>query len=106
MIGQEVLDVIAANPGLPVYALVGEEVCNGDTYWGFAPYCRVSVEEIVRESEIDDERLWIRSCDEEYMIEQHACSNEYAGYAEAVRLAQEHVEDLPWERCVILWLER
>lgn len=107
MIGKEVLGVIAANPGLPVYAMVSSDVCSNEDYcWWFAPRCKACVDEVVREDEIDCDRMWIRSYDEEDMIERYwdAC-NADASDAEIMIIARNYVENLPWEQCVLLWLE-
>lgn len=107
MIGRELLDVIAENPDLPVCAMVSYEGCQGDSYcWWFASSCDAGVDEVVREDEINAERLWVRSQDEDEMIEQYVEGDESdASDAEVEELARNYVKNLPWERCVLLWLD-
>lgn len=101
----QLLELIQQNPGLRVFPLVHWEVCAGDehTYWS-GNFGESKVDEIY----IDDERVWIRSEDEESLIDDVIDNSAY----DLLRTDEENeewakgvVNSYEWAKVIVVYIE-
>lgn len=98
----QLLELVQQNPGLRVFPLVHWEVCAGDehSYWS-----GVFGESKVDEVYIDDERVWIRSEDEESLIDE--VIDETVISFELTTLeehAKKIVDSYEWEKVIVVYI--
>ena len=99
---KQFLELIKKNPELRVFPLVENEVCAGDEhrYWS-----GVFGESKVDEIYIDDERVWIRSEDEESLIDkaidETVISFELTTPEEQ---AKKIVNSYEWEKVIVVYI--
>lgn len=96
----ELLELIKENPDLRIVPMVDTEVVASDDYgWWIAEWGKASVEEIY----CDDERIYIRSNDEDTLIENLVWNDEFINglsEEEAIKKAENEVKNYEWEKVV------
>lgn len=102
---KQLLELIEQNPGLRVFPLVHWEVCAGDehSYWS-GTFGKSEVDEIY----MDTERIWIRSEDEESMIDDvfdNIETTDIQNDDEAMAQAVEIVKNYDWEKVIVVYIE-
>lgn len=99
----QLLELIQQNPGLRVFPLVHWEVCAGDehTYWS-GNFGESKVDEIY----IDDERVWIRSEDEESLIDD-VIDETVISFVKTTpeEHAKKIVDSYEWEKVIVVYIE-
>lgn len=106
----ELLELAKQNPDLQIKFMVNYEVVAGDdhTYW-LADLERVSIEEIYSggyNGHGNDERVYIRSEDEEELVEYIAEReiDDSISIDEAYDIAETIFKDLEWEKVILVYV--
>ena len=96
----ELLELIKKNPNLRIIPMVDTDVVADDSFsWWIAEWGKASVEEIYP----IDERLYIRSKDEDELVEQLVWNEEFInGLSEeqAIKKAENVVSNYKWEKVI------
>jgi len=101
---QGLLQIIAENPDLPIVPMVNSELVAEDYFaWWIGSWGRASIEEIYQ----DDERAYIRSRDEEMLIDDalYWLEDKAATEEEAYELAKKEVEGYDWKKVIAVRIE-
>ena len=97
---KELLGLIEQNPDLRIMPMVETEVCASDDFgWWMASWGSISIEEVY----VDDERVYIRSLDEDDLIERLVWIDEFIdglSEDEAIKKAENEVNNYKWERVI------
>lgn len=105
---EQLLQLIKENPGLRVFPMVDTEVVADDQYtWWGGSFGSSAIEEIY----MDDERYYIRSQDEDELVEDVLNGDNLfktlyiplPGVTEEVR-AKEIVNKYPWEKVIAVYI--
>lgn len=104
---KELLELIAANPDLPVYAWVNADVVgDGYGYWAG----EMHTADIQEYAEVEpygySEQTWVIKGDDEDYYDHLVNSDEYAGLTdeEAKQKAEEAIANLPWKKAIFVWV--
>lgn len=104
---EKLIQLIQQNPNLPVVPMVNESVIQDDLYsWWMGNWSDCSIEYYF----CDDEylRVWIKSQDEDELLEQYAnlYEDECADLPddEFDRRRREWIENLAWNKAIIVWI--
>lgn len=93
-------ELIELNPELRILPMVDSDVVAGDGYsWWTGDWGSASIEEVYG----DDERIYIRSDDEEELVEQLTWNEEFIkglSETEAIKKAEETVANYNWEKVI------
>jgi len=95
----ELLNLVGANPDLRIVPMVDTEIVADDGFqWWVASFGKARVEEIYS----NDERLYIRSEDEETLIDDLCCDDDTDGLSdeEIEELAKQKVASYKWEKVI------
>jgi hypothetical protein len=96
----ELLELIKQNPTLRIMPMVETEVVASDDYgWWMAEWGKASVEEVY----LDDERIYIRSLDEDILLDRvadHLSWIEKMEDEESFRKAEEEIKNYKWEKVI------
>lgn len=105
---KRLLELIKQNPDLRVFPLVEWEVCGGDehTYWS-GVFRSSEVDEIY----MDEERVWIRSQDEEELVNKILDSSllleqtyiPLPGVTDEMR-AKKIINEYQWEKVIVVYI--
>lgn len=101
---QGLLQLITENPDLPIVPEVNSELVAGDEFdWWIGSWGKASLEEIYT----DEERVYIRSRDEETLIDFafDRLVNEAKTDEEAYELAKKEVEGYDWKKVIAVRIE-
>lgn len=94
------LELIEQNPELRILPMVDSNVVSDDSYsWWIGEWGNARIEEVYG----DDERAYIRSDDEEDLVEQLTWNEEFiAGLSEpeAIKKAESTVANYKWEKVI------
>lgn len=123
---KEIAQLIRENPELPIRVFCSTEVVGGDDYssW-YAPCVSGRIDETCFEDCINDERRWVRSRDEGDMNEEllenperldgiefdgrgtyyNPATGKIYTDAEIEALVDEYMENLEWEKCILLFAD-
>ena len=97
------LKLIMENPDLPIVPVVDTELVASDEFaWWIGSWGKASIEEIYQ----DDERVYIRSRDEEMLIDQalYWLEDKAATEEEAYELAKKEVDGYDWKKVIAVWI--
>ena len=99
---KQLLELIKQNPDLRVFSLVENEVCGGDehAYWS-GVFRSSEVDEIY----MDEERVWIRSQDEESLIDR-VIDETVISFAPTTpeEYAKKIVDSYKWEKVIVVYI--
>lgn len=101
----ELVNLIKENPDLEVIPMVSSHCVEDDSYgYWLSKFGCAKVDEY----HCSDERAYLKSCDEEDLIEKY--TDEYdeghpTNEEEIERWAKEKVDNLPWKKAIIVFIE-
>lgn len=96
---KELLQLISENPELRIAPMVDSEIVGGDYSWYLGSWGKAKVDEIY----VSDERIYLRSEDEETLVEDLCFgmdNEEGLSDDDLYKLAEKEVSEYAWEKVI------
>lgn len=105
---KEFLELVKANPDLPIVPMVDSEVCGGDDYgWWLGSFGMSEVTEYTTVEMYGDSRFLTRGDQdeaEEYFADKILDEHPELPDEEVDKQAHEKAEALPWVKAIVVWI--